>query len=207
MSNLNIGKNVKNDNGVMLNQFENELNFRLDDYIRFGSREIGWKFLIPNYYTIEREEDRRKKVEAGIVLRPDYDESIHAFFLSPTYDQGFKENLKENILRILTNNRNAHSCKWSNLYVRHSKNGESIKGKFTEGKFDRGNRIPRIFYDEVSINDTIEICYCSKFIWFWWWFKPKWFKITGTIAGITVLIIKHKEIAKHISELIKRITK
>lgn len=89
------------------------------------------------------------------------------------------------------------------------KKGESIKGKLTEGKFDRG-RIPYIFYDEVSIGDTIEICYCSKFIWFWWWFKPKWGKLTGTIVGsiaFLLALINYKSIFKLISWLYKLLNK
>ena len=201
MSNLNIGKNVKNDNGAMLNRFKNELNFRLVDNIKFGSQVIGWKFLIPNYNTIIREEKRKKEAELGILPRPDFNEYTYAFFESPTYNSEFEEMMKEYILEVLTNNRNAHSCKWSNLYVRHSKSGESIKEKFTEGKFDRG-RIPHIFYDEVCDGDTIEICYCSKFIWLWWCFKSNWLKITGAISGI-ILVINYKLLFKLISVLSK----
>lgn len=128
MSNLNIGKNIKNDNGVMLNRFKNELNFRLVDNIKFGSQIIGWEFLIPNYYTIMREEKRRKKAELGFLPRPDLDEHTYAFFESPTYTSEFEEMMKEYILEVLANNRNAHSCKWSNLYIRHSKKGNQLRG-------------------------------------------------------------------------------
>ena len=35
MNNLNIGKNIKNDDGSMLNQFKTALKFRLDDNIKY----------------------------------------------------------------------------------------------------------------------------------------------------------------------------
>lgn len=196
MSDSNIGKNIKNDYGLMLEQFKTELNFRLDDYIRFGSRKIGWKFIISDYAI--KGEINRRETEFGLVPRPYFEDHIE-------FEPEVEKWLKGRILKILIGHNDFRSCKWSNLYVRHSKNGESIKGKFTEGKFDRG--FPHnIFFEKPGVNDTIEICYCSKFIWFWWWFKPKWKKITGAIVGIIVFLfslINYKLIFKFISWLFK----
>ena len=121
MSDFNIGKNIKNDYGLMLEQFKTELNFRLDKYIKFGSRIIGWKFIISDYAI--KGEINRRETEFGLVPRPYFEDHIE-------FEPEVEKWLKGRILKILVGQNDLRSCKWSNLYVRHSKNGESIKGKF-----------------------------------------------------------------------------
>ena len=179
-----------------MTSFIEELNFRLNDYIKFGSRRIGWKFVIPDYYVSGRE------TEFGFA-------PISYFGDHSRFNKEVEEWLKGRIQKILIGENDPRSCKWSNVYMRHSTIYSLTNVQYTKGKFDKGH-FPHMFYDEVGEGDTIEICYCSKFIWFWWCFKSKWMKITGGIIGIITFLyslINYKLIFKLISGLFKLLNK